>query len=152
MSDLEHIAKWIANHRTPVSVRRVKRRFQAHGSCTQRSLVRVVCIIHVDVEERREPLAFGICRHHHQRVPDQDLRRSSRRDLSLGVEDVTKEVDLGLDVTHDDARSHRMETVARPGHAPVRTVRSRIPSVARNADSGTIGKRSLASSPTFDQS
>jgi AcrR family transcriptional regulator len=35
---------------------------------------------------------------------------------------------------------------------PVRTVRSRIPRVARNADSGTIGKRSLMSSPTSDQS
>ena len=35
---------------------------------------------------------------------------------------------------------------------PFLTVRSKIPSVARRADSGTIGKRSLRSPPTFDQS
>src|SRR5580704_3109041 len=33
---------------------------------------------------------------------------------------------------------------------PLLTVRSKIPSVARSADSGTIGKRSLYSSPILD--
>jgi len=37
-------------------------------------------------------------------------------------------------------------------HRPFLTVRSKIPSVARRADSGTIGKRSLSSPVTFDQS
>jgi hypothetical protein len=37
-------------------------------------------------------------------------------------------------------------------HRPFRTVRSKIPSVARSADSGTIGKRFLRSPLTFDQS
>jgi hypothetical protein len=37
-------------------------------------------------------------------------------------------------------------------HMPLLTVRSKIPSVARSADSGTIGKRSLRSPLTFDQS
>ena len=37
-------------------------------------------------------------------------------------------------------------------HTPFLTVRSKIPSVARRADSGTIGKRSLRSPVTFDQS
>ena len=35
---------------------------------------------------------------------------------------------------------------------PALTVRSKIPSEARKADSGTIGKRSLRSPVTFDQS
>ena len=38
------------------------------------------------------------------------------------------------------------------GHKPCLTVRSKIPSVARRADSGTIGKRSFKSPLTFDQS
>ena len=38
------------------------------------------------------------------------------------------------------------------GHRPILTVRSKIPSVARRADSGTIGKRSFRSPLTFDQS
>ena len=37
-------------------------------------------------------------------------------------------------------------------YRPFLTVRSKIPSVARSADSGTIGKRSLRSPLTFDQS
>ncbi len=40
----------------------------------------------------------------------------------------------------------------RQASRPWRTVRSRIPSVARRAESGTIGKRSLRSPVTFDQS
>jgi len=42
--------------------------------------------------------------------------------------------------------------VGRESHRPLLTVRSKIPSVARRADSGTIGKRSLRSPLTFDQS
>jgi hypothetical protein len=43
--------------------------------------------------------------------------------------------------------------VAKDGiQRPFLTVRSKIPSVARSADSGTIGKRSLRSPPTLDQS
>jgi hypothetical protein len=37
-------------------------------------------------------------------------------------------------------------------YKPVLAVRSKIPSVARRADSGTIGNRSFRSPVTFDQS
>jgi len=47
-----------------------------------------------------------------------------------------------------ERRLHRSAS----GHKPFLTVRSKIPSVARRADSGTIGKCSLMSSPIFDQS
>jgi hypothetical protein len=38
------------------------------------------------------------------------------------------------------------------GYRPFRTVRSKMPRVARRAESGTIGNRSLCSSSTLDQS
>ena len=59
----------------------------------------------------------------------------------------------------DDGRDHTdpdrcsLRVVRRhPRQRPVRTVRSKMPSVARRAESGTIGNRSLMSPSTLDQS
>ncbi len=59
----------------------------------------------------------------------------------------------GADLCSGDRRGAVAERSRRPeGHRPFLTVRSRMPNVARKADSGTIGKRSLRSPLTFDQS
>ena len=64
----------------------------------------------------------------------------------------------GRGVAHDNGSATRQgdvePTLERKtgNHMLLLTVRSKIPSVARSADSGTIGNRSLRSPLTFDQS
>jgi hypothetical protein len=54
--------------------------------------------------------------------------------------------------SYDILRSFSSPVTRAVLHKPFRTVRSKIPSVARRADSGTIGKRSFMSPLTLDQS
>jgi hypothetical protein len=75
-------------------------------------VVHPVCVIDVDVQERREQLALGVRRQYDERVTDSDLCRTARLDLARRVEDRPEELGLCRHVTHDEARHDR--AVSRP--------------------------------------
>ena len=107
MGDLEHVAEQVADHRPSIPIRRVKRHFEHLGASIDRSPERLLSIVDVDVEERREALTLADRRDHDDGVTDAHFCWSVRLDVTSRPEHVPEERDLCSHIRHDEARSHR---------------------------------------------
>lgn len=104
--DLPIVAKRVGNHRAPVSIRRVLRFFTGDGAGFQRTLVRGVGIIDVEVQKSRHRFTRSGSADHDDRVADLDLRRRRLYVLSGRRERAFEKVDQLGGILHDESRGN----------------------------------------------
>ncbi len=86
--------------------------FQARRTAIDRSLIRLVGIVDIDVEESGEQLSLAGCAHHDQRVADTDLGGAVEVNLARGVEHRSQELDFPRHVADDHARRDEWNPIA----------------------------------------
>ena len=124
--DLEDVAERVADHRPPIAVRLVGRRFQRIGSGADGLLVNPIHVVDVHVKKPREGITFRGRRDHDLRVADLDLRRPFQFGLTHGAEHLAQELDLRSDVVDEQAGRDRPVPAAWDAVAhPTVTVRDR---------------------------
>jgi hypothetical protein len=110
-SDLPIIASRVFDHRAPIAIRHVGRFFERHGTSFQCALVRRVGVIDVEIQEDRSRGARTHGAHHDNRVPDSDLRRCLRREISARGKRMPKKLDQAARVRNDQPRSNAVPAI-----------------------------------------
>jgi hypothetical protein len=104
MRDLEDVPERVTNHRSPIAIGRVERLLEHLGTGVDGALERLVGVVDVDVQERRERFALSRRRDHDDGVTHLDVRRSAWLDIASCGEHLPEEADLRGNVVDEDTR------------------------------------------------
>lgn len=113
MRDLKDAPERVTDHRSPIAIRGVEWRFQAHRSGNECSSISAVRVVDIDIEKGGEQLPFAGRRHHDERVANADFGWAVGMDLASGVKHGAQEGNRGRNVTDDNTRRHGVEPARR---------------------------------------